>query len=101
MNARRAFTLIELLVAIVIIAILAALLLSAIGSAKGKAQAIACRGNLKQWGVATMLFATEHDYFLPKDGSTSGSSTDGGWYVDLPMQAGSADLCGNAMAYEQ
>ncbi len=88
MKARRAFTLIELLVAMVIIAILAALLLSAIGGAKGKAQAIACRGNLKQWGVATMLFATEHDYFLPKDGSASGSSTAEGWYVDLPTQMG-------------
>ena len=88
MKPPHAFTLIELLVVIAIIAILAALLLSALGGVKAKAQAIACRGNLKQWGLATQLYATDHEYFLPKDGSASGSSTDEGWYVDLPRQMG-------------
>jgi prepilin-type N-terminal cleavage/methylation domain-containing protein/prepilin-type processing-associated H-X9-DG protein len=84
MKAARAFSLIELLVAIAVIAILAALLLSALACAKGKAQAIECRNNLKQWGVATHAFAADHDDYLPKDGSFSGSSTDEGWYIDLP-----------------
>jgi len=86
MKVLRAFTLIELLVAIAIIAILAAMLLPALGGAKSKAQAVACRGNLKQWGLATQLYVTDHDYFLPKDGSASGSSTTEGWYVDLPRE---------------
>ena len=86
MKVLRAFTLIELLVVIAIIAILAAMLLSALGGAKAKAQAVACRGNLKQWGLATQLYVTDHDYFLPKDGSASGSSTTEGWYVDLPRE---------------
>src|ERR1035438_2602513 len=88
MKPPHAFTLIELLVVIAIIAILAALLLSALGGVKAKAQAIACRGILKQWGLATQLYATDHEYFLPKDGSASGSSTTKGWYVDLPRQMG-------------
>ncbi len=86
MKVLRAFTLIELLVVMAIIAILAAMLLSALGGAKTKAQAVACRGNLKQWGLATQLYVTDHDYFLPKDGSASGSSTTEGWYVDLPRE---------------
>jgi type II secretory pathway pseudopilin PulG len=80
--------LIELRVVIAIIAILAAFLLSALSGAKAKAQAVACRNNLRQWGLATQLYATDHEYFLPKDGSASGSSTDEGWYVDLPRQMG-------------
>ncbi len=88
MKTLRAFTLIELLVVIAIIAILAALLLPALGRAKAAAQAVACRNNLKQWGLATQLYATEHQDYLPTDGSASGSSVDAGWYVDLPKELG-------------
>jgi prepilin-type N-terminal cleavage/methylation domain-containing protein/prepilin-type processing-associated H-X9-DG protein len=90
-RALGAFTLVELLVVISIIAILAALLLPALGRAKASAQAIACRNHLKQWGLATQLYACEHDDFLPPDGSASGSSTGSGWYIDLPRALGLPD----------
>jgi type II secretory pathway pseudopilin PulG len=77
---------VELLAVIAILAILAALLLPALARAKEKAKAIFCRNNLKQWALATQLYATDHDDYLPKDGSASGSSTDAGWYVDLPKE---------------
>jgi len=84
MKRARAFTLIELLVAIAIIAILAALLMSGLHRAKAAAQAAECRNNLRQWGIATHVFASENNDYLPKDGSFSGSSTAEGWYIDLP-----------------
>jgi prepilin-type N-terminal cleavage/methylation domain-containing protein/prepilin-type processing-associated H-X9-DG protein len=85
---QRAFSLIELLVVIAIIAILAALLLPSLGRAKDKAKGANCVSNLKQWGLATQMFAAENSDWLPQDGSASGSSKNAGWYVDLPRVMG-------------
>ena len=62
---RSAFTLIELLVVIAIIAILAALLLPALSSAKRKAKDTQCTNNIKQLGLAGLMYATDFGKALP------------------------------------
>ena len=92
MLRKRAFTLIELLVVMAIIGLLAALLLTVLNRAKSSAQATACRSNLKQWGQATHLFASDHEDFLPPEGKPTPLESDlanptyQAWYVQLPDQ---------------
>jgi len=59
------FTLIELMTVIAIIAVLAALLLPALAKAKAKAQGIQCLNNLRQVGLAWVMYADDNNQRLP------------------------------------
>ncbi|MGC4042269.1 MAG: prepilin-type N-terminal cleavage/methylation domain-containing protein [Armatimonas sp.] len=58
---KAAFTLIELLVVIAIIAILAAILFPVFAQARAKARTVATMSNLKQIGIASMMYAQDYD----------------------------------------
>jgi prepilin-type N-terminal cleavage/methylation domain-containing protein/prepilin-type processing-associated H-X9-DG protein len=58
---KRAFTLIELLVVISIISILAAILFPVFSQAKQSAKQIQCLSNMKQIGMAAMMYLSDND----------------------------------------
>lgn len=79
----RAFTLIELLVVIAIIAILAALLFPVFTQAKAAAKQTANLNNLKQIGLAGIMYASDHDDLAPSNVGPRWNNkiiSNGSWY---------------------
>jgi prepilin-type N-terminal cleavage/methylation domain-containing protein/prepilin-type processing-associated H-X9-DG protein len=62
---KKAFTLIELLVVIAIIAILAAILFPVFAKAREKARQAACLSNMKQIGLAMIMYTEDYDECFP------------------------------------
>ena len=92
-----AFTLIELLVVIAIIAILAALMLPSLAQAKSAARSVACKNNLRQYGIALSSYVGDRGHypvynFDPTD--TEGENQEY-WHERLLPYIG-ADWAGNA-----
>jgi prepilin-type N-terminal cleavage/methylation domain-containing protein/prepilin-type processing-associated H-X9-DG protein len=73
MTRRRAFTLVELLVVIGIIAILVAILLPVLNRAREGGFRVQCLSNVRQVGLAFMLYANDNKGRLPKDPASIGA----------------------------
>lgn len=65
MSRKKGFTLIELLVVIAIIAILAAILFPVFARAREQARQTTCQSNLKQVGLAMLMYLQDWDEIFP------------------------------------
>ena len=74
MKKKSAFTLVELLVVIGIIAILISILLPALSRARDIANNIFCQSNLRQLGLAAMMYTQENNGWLPAEGGAGNPS---------------------------
>jgi prepilin-type N-terminal cleavage/methylation domain-containing protein/prepilin-type processing-associated H-X9-DG protein len=77
---KRGFTLIELLVVIAIIAIRAAILFPVFARAREKARQSSCLSNLKQIGLACLMYVQDYDEISP-----AAHMYDGEWWGELVM----------------
>jgi len=82
-----AFTLVELLVTISIIALLASILLPALGKARDAGRASACAGNLRSFGSALHIYASQDGKGAMCSGAfdhlRDGDVRDHGWVADV------------------
>jgi prepilin-type N-terminal cleavage/methylation domain-containing protein/prepilin-type processing-associated H-X9-DG protein len=70
-----AFTLIELLVVVAIISLLAAILFPVFARARENARRATCMSNMKQMGLAFMMYTQDYDETLPLDGNPAHGTT--------------------------
>jgi prepilin-type N-terminal cleavage/methylation domain-containing protein/prepilin-type processing-associated H-X9-DG protein len=72
MRKRRGFTLIELLVVISIIAVLLAILIPSLSKAREKVKDTSCKSNLKNIGLALIMYLDAYDRRIPNTASSNG-----------------------------
>jgi len=81
---RSAVTLAELLTVLAIVLFMLALLVPGLQQAKEQARRVQCSNNLRQWGVATMLYRDDWTDHLPTEGTYLAPDKPFTWFNVLP-----------------
>lgn len=82
-GGRGGFTLVELLVVVAILGILIGLLIPAVSAARKSARMSHCTNNMKQIGLALLLFADSHGGELPRTSDTEFANIRQAWIYTL------------------
>ncbi len=101
MQRKHGFTLIELLVVIAIIAILAAILFPVFAQAREKARQTTCASNLKQIGLAMLMYQQDSDETFPQMAyyDQAGQPVDWESVIQPYVKSGSATVYKNTSYY--
>jgi len=87
-----AFTLVELLVAVAVISVMASILLPVLGRARATAHSVECCSNLRQWGMALLMYTNDYEGYIPRRGQGSRELTkidrESDWFNCLPPYLG-------------
>ncbi len=76
-HQRHGYSLLELLITLAVVIWLGSLSIANLGKIKGQIHRMTCTSHLRQWGQATILFASDHDDWLPMDGAPNGRRSNG------------------------
>jgi prepilin-type processing-associated H-X9-DG protein/prepilin-type N-terminal cleavage/methylation domain-containing protein len=95
-NEPTGVTLVELLVAMAIIGALAAMLLPSMQASRTASRRAMCQSNLRQWTLAVLRYADDHQGFVPRRGQgvqpTDQFTRREDWFNALPPYAESTPL---------
>jgi prepilin-type N-terminal cleavage/methylation domain-containing protein/prepilin-type processing-associated H-X9-DG protein len=101
MRPRRAFTLIEVLVAVAIIAVLIGILMPAVSGARHAAKRTVCVTQMRQIGIATMLYAQANGDHLPRSSHSALAASCMPWGYALYPHLGRGRYTGPGSNWDQ
>jgi len=99
---RSAFTMLELIIVVAIILCLTGLATPAIQAVIHLSRRVVCASNLRQIGMAALVYAGEHDDFLPAAEKLGKETVDNSpaWFCRLPQYMDSRDVAHGGRVFQ-
>lgn len=93
---RSGFTLVELLVVMAVVAVLAALVIPAIAGARERSRSVTCSGQMRELGMAVLLYTQDNLGRFPRSSHSAGASREPGWAASIAPYLGAQPAEANA-----